>query len=210
MNFGNIVYNEDVSRFVEVEGDPESFISLNKDLDFFRDDDCYIKFVKKCEQLVRHSPDYPIFVRWVKDVLGINFCQVSSQIYDTDATIEMHHGPIFTLYDITSIVLNDFLKKNRKINSMRIVDQVIQEHFDCRVQVVMLAVTNHEAAHNRDLFLNVNQGIGDISGFIEKYKNELEDIHKYKVWNYINLCKNNPSFDRGYLDIDHISKIVKL
>lgn len=210
MNFGNIVYNEDVSRFVEVEGDPESSISLNKDLDYFRDDDCYVKFVKKCEQLVRHSPDYPIFVRWVKDVLGINFCQVSSQIYDTDATIEMHHGPIFTLYDITSIVLNDFLKRNRKINSMRIVDQVIQEHFDCRVQVVMLAVTNHEAAHNRDLFLNVNQGIGDISGFIEKYRNELEDIHKYKIWNYINLCKNNPSFDRGYLDIDHISKIVKL
>lgn len=210
MNFEGIVYNEDVSKFIEAEDDPNAAISLNKDLDFFRDENDYVKFVKKCEQLIRQSPDYSIFVRWVKDVVGINFCQVSSQIYDTDATIEMHHGPVFTLYDITSIILNDFMRTNRKINSVRIADKVISEHFDCKVQVVMLAITNHEAAHNRDLFLNIDQGVGDINRFIDYYKNSFDDIHKYKIWNYINLCKNNPSFDRGYLDIDHVSKVVKL
>ena len=93
---------------------------------------------------------------------------------------------------------------------MRITDAVLEEHFELRVQVVMLAVTNHEATHNKDLFLNVNQGIGNINEFICLYKDCLDDIHKYKIWNYINMCKNNPSFDRGYLDVEHISKVIKL
>lgn len=210
MEFPNITYNGDVSKFVEAQDDPTAVILLHKDIDYFQDETNYTKFIKSCERLIRQSPDYSIFVRWVKEIVGVNFCQVSSKIYDTDATIEMHHGPIFTLYDITSIVLNDFLRTNKKINTMRITDAVLEEHFKLHVQVVMLAVTNHEAAHNRDLFLHVNQGIGNISEFIDYYKDSLDDIHKYKIWNYINMCKDNPSFDRGYLDIDHIQKVIKL
>jgi hypothetical protein len=210
MEFPNIVYNGDISKFIEAKDDPTEMISLYKDSDYFQDENLYVKFVKDCERVVRNSPDYSVFVRYIKDILGINFCQVSSKIYDTDATIEMHHGPIFTLFDVTSIIVNDFLRLNKKINTCRIADAVLNEHFDLRVQVVMLAVTNHEAAHNKDLFLHVNQGIGDLNGFIERYRDSLDDIHKYKIWNYINMCKNNPSFDRGYLDVDHIAKVVKL
>ena len=210
MEFANIQYNGDVSKYIEAKDDPYACISLHKDKDYFLDDTKYVKFVKNCERVVRTSDDYKAFIAYIKGVLGINFCQVSSQIYDTDATIELHHGPIFTLYDIVSIVLNDFLRTGKKINTMRIADAVLDEHFELRVQVVMLAKTNHEAAHNRDLFLNVNQGIGNLDEFIKYYKDSLDDIHKYKIWNYINMCKNNPSFDRGYLDVDHIAKVVKL
>lgn len=210
MEFANIRYVGDVSKFIEAEDDPYATISLNKDMDYFQDDTNYTKFVKKCEQGVRTSKDYKIFISFIKNILGINFCMVSSSIYDTDATIEMHHGPIFTLYDVTSVILNYFIKTGKKINTPRIIDAVLQEHFDLRVQVVMLAVTNHEAAHNRDLFLNVKQGIGNLTEFLNLYKDYLDDIHKYKIWNYLNLCKANPSFDRGYLDVDHIEKMIKL
>ena len=210
MEFANIRYVGDVSKFIEAEDDPYAAISLNKDMEYFQDDTNYTKFVKKCEQGVRTSKDYKIFISFIKNILGINFCMVSSSIYDTDATIEMHHGPIFTLYDVTSVILNYFIKTGKKINTPRIIDAVLQEHFDLRVQVVMLAVTNHEAAHNRDLFLNVKQGIGNLTEFLNLYKDYLDDIHKYKIWNYLNLCKANPSFDRGYLDVDHIEKMIKL
>lgn len=210
MEFGNIRYVGDVSKFIEAKDDPYTSISLYKDVDFFRDDKEYTKFIKNCESRVRTSPDYKVFISWIKNILGVNFCQVSSHIYDTDATIEMHHGPIFTLFDICEVMLNFFLKKGKKINTVRVADAVLQEHFDLHVQVVMLAITNHEAAHNRDLFLHVNQGIGNLTEFIGIYANFLEDIQKYKVWHYINMCKANPSFDRGYLDIDHVSKVVKL
>lgn len=210
MEFGNIKYSGDVSKFIEAEDDPFASISFYKDIDYFQDEVLYTKFVKNCERMIRTSKDYKIFISYIKNVLGFNFCMAQSQISDKDATIEMHHGPIFTLYDITSVILNNFLKTGRKINSYRITDAVIQEHFALRVQVVMLAVTNHEAFHNRDLFLNVRQGIGNLTEFIKMYSDCLDDIHKYKLWNYINLCKSNPSFDRGYLDIDQVQKIIKL
>lgn len=210
MEFGNIKYTGDIIKCIEAEDDPYATISLYKDIDYFQDEVAYSKFVKSCEKMIRSSKDYKAFIAYIKNILGINFCQVSSSIYDTDATVEMHHGPIFTLYDVTSVILNYFIKTGKKINTMRICDAVLQEHFDLRVQVVMLAVTNHEAAHNRDLFLNVKQGIGNLTEFICMYKDCLDDLQKYKIWNYINMCKANESFDRGYLDVDHISKVVKL
>ncbi len=210
MDFSNIHYVGDVSKYVEAEDDPNVAISLYKDLEYFEDAKVYSQFVKKCETKVRTSPDYKIYIGYIKGIIGINFCQACPNIYDTDATVELHHGPIFTLYDIVSVILNNKLRTGQKISTAKMVNSVIQEHFDLHVQTVMLATTNHEAAHNRDLFLHVNQGFGNLNEFIEIYQNDLEDIHKYKIWHYINMCKSNPSFDRGYLDIDHISKIVKL
>lgn len=210
MDFANIKYIGDVSKSIEAADDPYAMISLNIDTDTLQDESVYSKFVKTVERDVRRSDDYKIFISHIKNVFGINFCQVSSHIYDTDATIEMHHGPIFTLYDVVSVILNYFMKTGKKINEFRLTDAVLQEHFDLRVQVVMMAVTNHEAFHNRDLFLNVKQGIGNLTEFIDRYKDCLDDIHKYKIWNYINLCKENDSFDRGYLDVDHIAKVIKL
>lgn len=210
MEFGNIKYTGDVSKFIEAEDDPYASVCFYKDIDYFQDEVLYTKFVKNCERMIRTSKDYKVFISFIKNVLGFNFCMAQSQISDKDATVEMHHGPIFTLYDITSVILNKFIKTGKKINSFRITDAVINEHFAMRVQVVMLAVTNHEAFHNRDLFLNVRQGIGNLTSFIDMYVDCLDDIHKYKIWNYINLCESNPSFDTGYLDIDHVKKMIKL
>lgn len=210
MDFANIRYVGDVEKFIEVEDDPTVAISLYKDKEYFDDIKVYHNFIKTCENKVRTSPDYRIYIGYIKGVIGIDFCQISSKIHDCDATIEMHHGPIFTLFDIVSVILNNRIRTGKKINTPRIVDAVLQEHFDLHVQTVMMAKTNHEAAHNRDLFLHVNQGFGDINKFIELYIDDLDDIHKYKIWHYINMCKSNPSFDRGYLDIEHIAKMVKL
>lgn len=210
MKIPEIKYSGDASKFVEVEGWEEDTLMLYKDNEFFEDTNSYVKFIKDCETAVRVSPDYKVFISYIKKILGINFCQVSSSIYDTDATVEMHHGPIFTLFDYCSIMVNHYLQTMRKINTCRIANQVLDEHFDLRVQVVMLATTNHEAAHNRDLFLHVNQGIGDLNKFIDFYNKAFDDVHKYKLWNYINMCKDNPSFDTGYLDIPYIEKLIKL
>ena len=210
MYIPEIKYSGDTSKFVEAEGWEEDTLMLYKDKEYFDNLTQYVKFVKDCESAVRTSPDYKIFISFIKRVLGINFCQVSSSIYDTDATVEMHHGPIFTLFDYASIMVNHFLNTNKKIDTPRIADALLDEHFDLHIQVVMLATTNHEAAHNRDLFLNVKQGIGDLNRFIELYNKAFDDVHKFKVWNYINMCKNNPSFDTGYLDTPYIEKVIKI
>lgn len=206
----NIEYKGDISKFINAEDDPYSTIMYYKDKEYFSDDVLYSRFVKNVETMVRTSKEYAAFISYIKNILGINFCQVFSKIYDTDATVEMHHGPIFTLYDIVSIIVNWFLAQNRKITTFRVANKVIEEHFELRVQVIMMSITPHEAVHNRDIFNHFNQGIGNANEFLELYQAYLDDEHKYKIWNYIEMCKTNPSFDKGVLDVDNVKKYIKL
>lgn len=208
MNLPGITYEGGIEKLVSSD-DTQDVIMMYKPRDFFDDDVSYTKFVKAVEALVRKSDDYKAFVNWVKNILGVNFCQVSSQIIDGDATIEMHHGPLFTLFDYVSIVLNDFIQRGKKISTYRVADAVLQEHFDLRVQVVMLAKTNHEAIDNRDIFLNMRQGIGNVNAFIQKYARALDDEQKYKIWSYINYSKSNETFDTGILDVPNVVKMIK-
>lgn len=218
MNLPNIKYNGDISKFITAKDDPAECISFYKDRDYFDDVANYSKFIKAVEKTVRTSDDYSAFVGYIKNELGVNFCQVSSKIYESSdpgakVTIELHHGPLFTLYDICSVITNYFIANKKKITTFRVADQVLEEHFALRVQCVMLSKTNHEGVHNRDIFLHLNQGIGDIDAFIKMYTKYLEDEQKFKIWNYINLCDSSnfgKSFDKGLLDVDYIKKNVKI
>ena len=208
MDLPGIKYEGGIERTISTDDAPVVIV-MYKPIDYFDDSQNYVKFVKKVEAMVRHSDDYKVFVNWIKNILGINFCQVSSQIIEGQATIEMHHGPLFTLFDYVSIILNDAIMKGEKISTFRIADRVIQEHFDLRVQVVMLAKTNHEAIDNRDLFLNMRQGIGNVNAFISKYAHALDDEQKYKIWSYINYSEANDTFDTGILDVPNVIKMLK-
>lgn len=208
MDLPGITYEGGIEKTISSD-DTSEVIMMYKPVDYFSDIVAYTKFVKACERVVRHSDDYKAFVAWIKQVLGINFCQVSSNIVDGDASIEMHHGPIFTLFDYCSIILNDFIMRGKKISTFLVSDQVLEEHFQLRVQVVMLAKTNHEAITNRDLFLNIRQGIGNVNAFIQKYAHALDDEQKYKIWSYINYSKANETFDSGILDVPNVTKMIK-
>lgn len=208
MDLPGIRYEGGIEKSISSD-DTSDVIMMYKPREYFADQSVYSKYVKSCERVVRHSSDYKVFVNWIKNVLGVNFCQVSSKIVEGDASIEMHHGPIFTLYDYCAIILNDAINKGDKISTFRIADRVLQEHFDLRVQVVMLAVTNHEAITNRDLFLNIRQGIGNVDAFIKKYASALDDEQKYKIWSYINFSQNNDTFDSGILDVPSVVKMIR-
>lgn len=211
MEMPNITYRGDISKIIVADDNEYDNISYYKTIDDFMDYQSYSKYIKEIEKLVRTSNDYKVFVSYIKKVLGVNFCQVFSKITDDlDATIEMHHGPIFTLYDTCEIILNWFIKSGQRINTFRVADKVLEEHFALRVGVVMLSKTAHEMDHNNDLFLNIDQCIGNTNAFIEMYSPYFLDEQKYKIWNYINLCKENKSFDRGVLDLDYVAKHIRV
>ena len=208
MNLPNIKYCGDFAKYIEAKDSKYECVSFYKPKEYFATSDAYTAYVKACEKTVRNAPDYKTFINYVKGVIGINFCQVSSQIFDTDATIEMHHGPLFTLWDYVSIILNSEVDQGHKITTFRIADKVLQEHFDLHVQVVMLAITNHEAVHNRDIFLNIKQGFGDVGAFIEKYKTYLTANQKYRIVKYLNLCESTDSFDNNLFDVEKITSVM--
>lgn len=205
MNLPNIVFIGDQPKFIETKDGSRSYLMFNKDKEYLEDSKTFDTFTKHCEQYIRTSDDYKEFIKWIKNVVGLNFCAVSPQIVGSDKVeIEMHHGPLFTLYDCVSCAIEFRLDRRLRINTFTVADQVLQDHFDLIISIVMLAKTYHEAVHNRDIFLNINQRFGDITGFLDKYAAYLDDNQKYKVYQYMKFSKENPSFNNGILDIENI------
>lgn len=207
----NIKYAGDFCKEISAKDNKYENISFYKPLEYFGTTENYTKFVKACEQQIRKSDDYKKFISYVTNVVGINFCQVSTNIIaDGQTTVEMHHGPLFTLWDYVSVILNNEISLGHSINTFRIADKVIDEHFALRVQIVMLAVTNHEAVHNKDIFLNIRQGFGNLAEFIDMYGHAFTDNQKYRVARYISLCESTDSFDNNIFDVEKVKKVLPL
>ena len=210
MELPNIEYKGNISKDVIAKDDYYQQLHYYVTYDDFFDEVSYSKFIKETERLVRIDRDYKVFVDFVKHVLGLDFCQVFSHVYDkVDATIEFHHGPIFTLYDICEIELTKFLKDGLKTNEFLVADAVLDLHFDLLINGVMLSKTVHEMAHNGDMFISLSQNIGDVNTYIKSREKYFTPELRYKLWTYAQLCKNNPSFDKGALDLEVVKNYLK-
>ena len=103
-------------------------IPMYKDVDYLSNYESYVNFVKGIERAVRQNDRYKKYISYLKKEVKLNRCQVLKNITDEDADIEMHHGPIFTLFDICAIVLEYFIIKKWKISTFRVADVVLDEH----------------------------------------------------------------------------------
>ena len=188
-------------------------IPLYKDLEYFSNIESYINFIKGCEKMVRTNDRYKKYIYYLKNVVGLDHCQVLSDITpdpDGKIDIEMHHGPIFTLYDYCEIMTEYFLIKNRKISTFRIADAILDEHQKNHIQVVMLLSTIHEEVHNRNIFINYKQAWGDLNAFIKKYGIAMSDPLKEKLNKYIDKSMMYDSNDFGILKLNETLIKMKL
>ena len=191
----NITYdNVDGARTVD---SPSSMYKLpfEKDEEYFSNLDSRTRFLKGCEKLVRKDKRYKKYINYLKKNVKLNKCQVLSSLTDEMCTIEMHHGPIFTLYDICRIVLDYYLSHHLKVTTFAIADTVLKEHCKNHVQVVMLSTSMHQEVHDREIFINVKQAWGNINPFLKKYKlnDELKD--KYNRYLDRSMMMDSSSYD---------------
>lgn len=121
---------------------------------------------------------------------------------DNDADIEMHHGPVFTLYDVCAIVLEYFILKKWRCSTLLVADQVLQEHENNRVQVVMVSSTVHELIHAGSIFVNYKQAYGDLKKFLQKYKDAISDEYKEQLNRYIDRSLLHDSNDFSILELN--------
>ena len=189
----------------------ESYYELPfyKKEDYFFDIENEVKFIEGVERNVRKSKYYKRYIAHIKKDLGLNFCQVKGNISEKEEDegktrsklIEMHHGPLFTLFDVCSIVLHKMMLDGEKITTFRVAKRVIDEHFAHRVQTVMLLETVHQMVHDRKVFLNLSMGFGDIYSFLDKYMDAIEKEDIIKIQDYIERSKKYKSNDFGNLEI---------
>lgn len=183
----NIIYErEDGAATVD---SPESLFKLQfeKTAEYMSNLESRNRFIKKTEQLVRRNDRYSKYIYELKTKKGLNHCQVLSHLTDKDCTIEMHHGPIFTLYDICDIMIDHFLRKGWEITTYDIADKVLDEHWANRIQVVMLSISVHQDVHDREIFISTDQAWGNLTEFLKRYKLSPELREKYN--RYMDRCQ---------------------
>lgn len=188
----------------------ESFyeIPFYKNEDYFFSLENEVAFIKAVEKLVRTSKYYSRYIAHIKNDVGLNFCQVKGNIVEdeegegkTKNLIEMHHGPVLTLFDITSIILNHMIIHGEKITTFSVAHKVLEEHFQHRVQTVMLCKTVHEMVHDGKIFLSLKQGFGDLGAFLEKYFDGLDEQQIKIINDYIERSEKYESNDFGNLKV---------
>lgn len=173
-----------------------------KDNEYFSNFENFVSFVKAVEKMTRTSRYYSKYIAYLKKEVGLTYCQVLSNIDDESADIEMHHGPILTLFDYASILTDYMLYHRMPITTFSVSNLLIREHFNHNVQVVMLSETVHQQVHNDNIFINMNQAFGDLNGFLEKYADGIHRDQIYKINKYIEISKKYDSFDKGVLTLN--------
>lgn len=154
-----------------------------------------IRFLKKCESNVRKSKRYKAYkLRLLKK--GINMCAVFGNIKEENAILEMHHGPIFTLWDYVEITVNYLYSNGYPLNTFDVANLILSDHFEDLIQVVMVSETVHKMIHTDDkIKIPLESAWGDLVGYLEKYKGCLSPKHFAKLNNYLELPILNKDFD---------------
>lgn len=198
----DIIYKQERDGSAVVDSDQSYYqIPFNKSKEYFESLSNWTNFVKGVEREVRGSDKYSKYISYLKKECKLDHCMVLRNIDDDDADIEMHHGPILPLFDVCAIVTEYFLKKGWKTNTFRVAKQVIQDHHDNMIQVVMLSATIHQEVHAHNIFINYHQAWGDMNKFINKYRDAISDDYKYKINRYLDKCLLHDTNDNDVLTL---------
>jgi hypothetical protein len=214
----------DTHNIVIAPKNQERFIHLpfNKKDKYFSNPNDLFKFIKDVELVIRTSKEYTAYLKYLKETIGLRQCALYSEIDDSKAPIEMHHGPIFTLYDIVEIHIAYLFKKELPINSFNLAHNILKDHWNNIIQVVMLCRAAHIAVHNGNnggknssrYFIPPERTWGDINGFIKKYYMALSINHYEKIKRYISdykdYMKNNNKSNENGLFVNKITKWVDI
>jgi hypothetical protein len=173
----------------------------------FKDEKIKDSFIKSVERRVRNSKLYKAYIDYLKTDLKLNRCAIFGNIEsdkNSKTKIEMHHGPIFTLYDYVNIVLNkNLIEKNyEKINTFDIAAEVLDLHKRKLVQTVMLCETAHATMKNPKLapFLSQEKAFGNIYEFIKEYHKYFTTKNIYDLKTYFTKSKEIDSSNLNMLE----------
>lgn len=180
---------------ISPEGDKLKFYKTKKDL---ADQVAFERFVSACEKGVRSDPRYTAYKASLLEQ-GFNRCAFYGKIDTNKVTLEMHHGPMFNLFEIISIITDHMLSEWNLVCTMDVVDEVLTAHELKLVQTIMLTETAHQMVHDGDIFTHYHQAFGDIMGFIKRYKNGFKKEHCHTMKTYLSYCELNNATDNDML-----------
>lgn len=146
-----------------------------------------VKFIKMVESIVRTSPEYKAYIKFLKDDMDMSRCVILHNIYNGNGktyTIEIHHEP-FSLFAIVEIVLNKWEVLGKKFNPFLIAEEVMGLHYDGKIGLVPLTKTMHELVTVGKTFIPLHFIYQNYVDFYNEYEpyidDSIKDLIEYKV-----------------------------
>lgn len=176
------------------------YLEFDKSNDYFSYYDNEIAFYKGVEKMVRrHDFIRKTYPKYLKEIVGLKCCEIMPGIEADDknkVTIEMHHGPILTLFDICEIVTKHMRANGVKnINTFSVAKVVVEQHRQNNVRVIFLSKSAHQKVHEDGVYLNYKQGFGDTLAFLELFKDGVDKDMRMKINDYIAWSMEHDSTD---------------
>jgi hypothetical protein len=151
----------------------ESPYTLTLRREDFENQKDFEKFSKKCERLIRVSPEYSEWTQYLREVLGFYSCNITGES-NFQTTVEIHHHP-FTLYDVVKCVIKEYLNGHKSFCSFDICRDVIELHYENIIGYIPLISSLHEKYHNGFLLIPMELVHGDYKIFYERYHSYFDD-----------------------------------
>lgn len=159
----------------------------------------FSSFVKAVESMVRKDQRY----KHVKNRLfenGFDRCAFYGNLNSDKVTIDMHHGPMFNLYEVVAIITDHFLTLNGKVCVEDIAEEVMQAHLQKKVQLTMLCETAHQLSHDGEIFVHFNNAFGDVNDFLRTYHKGILFEHLETLEKYTRLAREHGATDNNVLE----------
>ncbi len=163
------------------------------------------KFVKGVEKVVRTSGPYSRYIAHLKEDLGLDYCQKHPNIHDGDGSIghhiEMHHGPLFTLFDYCMIITTALIKRGERVTTFTVADYIMREHFDDHIQTIMLCQNCHYADHStyNEIVNSLKFCFQDVQEFFDLWGDGIDSETLPYIENNLEILYRTDAYDSGLL-----------
>ena len=152
------------------------------------------KFIKSCEGIVRKSLEYKLWKSYIIDVLGDNYCMITTESM-VQCSIEVHHH-VPSLYQLVKSIVNKKLFEGESFSTFDISLESIEVHFKNWVGYVCLVSTMHEKFHNGFLLIPRNLIKGNYQAFINEYSRYMDEDDLTKVNDLLSVENGNTIWTR--------------
>jgi hypothetical protein len=169
------------------------------------------RLIKNIENIVRSSPEYRDYIKFLKENLDMDKCAFFQNVssHNSKIKIEIHHEPL-TLYDIVQTVLNKYMSNCEAFDDYIVAEEVMNLHYQGMVGLIPLSVTVHEMVHASDkIKIPLHLIYGEYIKFINEYEDYIDDKVLDKLDKKIADTKllSEKSFEAlninfSYLDVD--------
>lgn len=178
-------------------------LKLSLRIDDFNSEKDLERFVKSCERLVRNSPEYKLWVSYIRDVLNLTVCHITGESLN-ETTVDLHHHP-FSLFMIVKGLIYKKIGNDEKFCSFDIAMETIEMHFNMYVPFVPLVYSLHEKFHNGFLKIPMEIVYGNCDYLMKEIFPFLDPDEQNVIIERLSINKSNCGWEKGYKWISMIS-----